>query len=84
MKETMGGRLAHIGKLRNACRTVTGKRDWKILRLPGRSRYRCDGSMKMYFKEIGCGLDSSSRGPAGFTEHGDELLVTIKDCEFLG
>jgi len=51
------GHREHINDIRNAYKSLVGKPE-RIKPL-GRSKHRWDDNIKMEFKEIGCGLDSS-------------------------
>jgi hypothetical protein len=51
-----------------------------------RRKHRWNNSIKMYVKELRCGLDSSGSGlgqVAGSCEYGNESLGSIKGGEFL-
>jgi hypothetical protein len=69
------GHVASIGEMRNAYKILVAKPEGK--RSTGRPKCRCKGNIKMYPKEIGCGLDPSGSGLGsvmGSCEHGSEPL----------
>jgi hypothetical protein len=73
----MGRACSAHGEMRNACKSLVAKPEWK--RTLGRPRHRWEDNIKFRLTEMEvwrCGFDSS--GPVvGFCEHGNEPSGSI-------
>jgi hypothetical protein len=57
MVDEMGGACSAHGEMRNICKILVSKPEMKTPL--GRTKHRWWHDIKMHFREVGCGLDSS-------------------------